>query len=154
MTTLWDRLARLLAAIVDEQWARHNAVIERGLHLRGEWASGRLFVQGEELEPPDWEDREKPWGQLRRPTPKWRWGETGEESRATARAILEWFLDEREASSYLEAFLNDIVSRLPRADFERTVNYERWRNRELSRRSWGQTAQPTGDHPAVMDGDE
>lgn len=138
--------------ISDEQ-ARHNRVIQQGLKLRGEWETGRLFVQGEELIPDDWEAREKPWGQLRDPTPKWRWGDATESNRAAARAVLSWFLEQREVETYLEDF-EDVVARLPQEDFEQTIDFERWRNKLFSRRSWGRTAQPTGDHFAEMGGQD
>lgn len=153
MATLRKWFYRLLEALtISDRQARHNRVIEHGLQFRGEWESGRLFVNGEELIPADWEDREKPWGQLRDSTPKWRWGDDAEANRAAARTILSWFLEEYEVEIYLDAFADDVVARLPQADFERTVNFERWRNRLLTHRSWGQTAQPTGDHLAKMGG--
>lgn len=155
MATLGDLLYRLLDFLTfSDQQANHNRVIKEGLVIRGEWEPGRLFVHGEELEPADWADREKPWGQLRDPTPKWRWGPDATDNRAAARAILEWFLDEPEVEAYLDEFAEHVVARLPQDDFEVTFNYERFRNHLLVGWSWGTTDQPTGDHLAEMGGSD
>ena len=132
------------AGLIDDQWANQNTVIKEGLHLRGEWATGQLFVHGEELHPVDWEEREKPWGQLRNPTSKFRWGEDSPANNAAVLAILQWFLDDHQLELYLEDFTTDIVAELPREDFEMTINYERWRNELLHRRPTERIIRP--DH--------
>lgn len=136
MATLADWLYRLLDWLIDDRWANHNTVLEAGLVIRGEWETGRLFVHGEELQSAGWEDREKPWGQLRNPTRKFRWGGDSSERREAARAILEWFLDENELAMYLENFTTEVVAEFPESDFELTFNFVGWRNRNNAVWRW------------------
>lgn len=128
MPTIGEWATRFLDWVIDDRWANQNTVIEKGLVIRGDWETGRLFVHGEELEPTGWVDRAKPWGQLRNPTQKFRWGEDTPETREAALAILGWFLDEEELSLYLEDFATDVVAEFPERDFELTFNYVGWRN--------------------------
>lgn len=136
MPTIAAWLYRLLDWIIDDQWANHNTVLENGLLIQGEWETGELFVHGVALRPTGWDDREKPWGQLRDPTRKFWWGDNSIESRETARAILEWFLDDQELSMYLDDFTTDVVAKFPKTDFELTFNYVGWRSGNYAVWSW------------------
>lgn len=136
MTSLVALVYRLLDWLVDDQWARYNVVRKEGLVIRGEWKTGRLFVHGEELEPDGWAERVKPWGQLRNPTPKFRWGSESSENHRTALAILAWFLDEPEIRRYRADFATDVVCNFPEQDFELTFNYVGWKNGNVALWRW------------------
>lgn len=136
MTSVYERIVSVLDWAIDDRWANHNTVFENGLDVRGEWHTGRLFVHGEELEPEGWSERSKPWGQLRNPTRKYRWGEDATEDHRIATAILRWFLDEAEVASIREDFATEVVARFPPRDFELTFNYVGWRNGNAALWRW------------------
>jgi len=116
-----------LDKIIDDKAVNHRRVIEKGLEIKGNWQTGEIFLLGNPLTP---EVLENNGGEYK----TFSWGDTSEKSRLTALAILLWFLDEREAYDYLDAFLRDFVARLPRQDFEQNFGYEYWRNDILSKR--------------------
>lgn len=116
-----------LDKIIDDKAVNHRRVIEQGLEIKGNWQTGEIFLLGNPLTP---EVLENNGGEYK----TFSWGDTSEKSRQTALAILLWFLDEREAYDYLDAFLRDFVARLPRQDFEQNFGYEFWRNDILSNR--------------------
>ncbi|MEA5387777.1 DUF6166 domain-containing protein [Haloarculaceae archaeon H-GB11] len=133
-----------LDALLDDHQYRERVAIRDGLALAGRWRDRTLTVQGAPLEPSILAD----YGE--NPPAEFCWGDGSEASRLTALAVMLWLLPERRARHYADRFHRDVVADLPQADFDRTVPYERWRNRLIARRSG--TAQPTGDHLAEMGG--
>jgi hypothetical protein len=119
-----------LDKLIDDKAVNHRRVIEQGLEIKGNWQTREIFLLGNPLTPEVLEETD---GEYK----NFSWGDTSENSRLTALAILLWFLDEREAYGYLDAFLNDFVARLPRQDFEQNFGYEFWRNRIISKRKRG-----------------
>ncbi|MDK2892700.1 hypothetical protein [Methanohalophilus sp.] len=127
-----DGVIERLDKLIDDKAVNYRRVIQQGLEIKGNWQTREIFLFGSPLTPAP-EVLEETDGKHK----NFCWGDTSENSRLTALAILLWFLDEREAYDYLDAFLNDFVSRLPRHDFEQNFGYEFWRNRIISKRKRG-----------------
>ena len=101
------------------------------VRLQGEWKSGRVYLQGVELQP-----MLMP-GIVHRRAARFSWGTYGAGAGELAMAILTQFVSPQKARALCEAFRCDVISQLPQTDFTCDVDVRRWIAKELTARKGG-----------------
>jgi hypothetical protein len=94
------------------------------MKLRGKWETRDVWVDERKLSP-------KPSQDIRNHSPDgFSWGYGGSGPAQFALAVMLKFFPKEEALDLYQSFKRDIISGLPRADFETEIDLEEWHRRQ------------------------